>query len=236
MEKLKKKREEEIRFQKAEAKEKKRKAKLAERQAKAKKGSSSTVPGVPLQTAADDTPQSTMTFDQPAETAPILSLSARSAEDDYVHAISTRTQIWLDPSFESTETIFEKCIWPVLENEMLVGAYGQRIREFIAHNNRVQNAMREYSLSPVEASCIIIYTMELRDAILDPMYSLSRSFYRVYNESLSNRDHQKIRKFADYSYHLNCGLQKMPPICKAGEGPVTLYRGLDRFSIFSLLH
>jgi hypothetical protein len=229
MENKRKKLEEMKKINKAEAKLKKQQEKHAERKAKSLKSSGPTSSTPPT---ADDQPHSDPvtssdkpSSDQPGMDTPKHILIDRSNEADCVRSVRKELD-WLDPSFISSEESFEICIRPILENETLIADYIRIIDNLLDFDVRTRNAMNDYALSRLEASCIIIYTMELSDVTSDPALMLNHSFYRKYNETLSQRDASRIRDFQHYSYHLNCALQKMPKIIPSK--PVDLYRGLYR--------
>ncbi len=148
-----------------------------------------------------------------------------SADDGFVRSVPSELN-WLDPSFRSATSNFAACIRPVLGDESLVHAYETKIRDFIAKDIQAAHAIARFNLTPLEASCIIIFTMSASDALPDGGPD-GASFHRTYNTALSGRDSRRIRDFADYSYHLQRGLDKLPPACAPGSS-VTLYRGLDR--------
>ncbi len=114
-------------------------------------------------------------------------------------------------------------------DESEVEAYDSKIKDFISKDLQAMHAIYEFGLTILEASCIIIFTMSSSDALPDRS-SEGYSFYRRYNSALSGRDTQRIRDFADYSFHLKRGLDKLPRACAPGSS-VTLYRGLDRSAI-----
>jgi hypothetical protein len=207
----------EERYDKADAKERK---KLLKRQKCV--GSSSQPEAVPsMDTLEDFSPQpNAQTFAD----GPVY-VSEMSADADFARSVPTELN-WLDPKFRSTTSNFATCIRPVLMDESLVVAYETKINDFISKDLQAMSAIADFNLTPLEASCIIIFTMSASDALPDRR-SEGRSFYRAYNTALSGRDTQRIRDFSEYSHHLKRGLDKLPRACAPG-GAVTLYRGLDR--------
>ena len=146
----------------------------------------------------------------------------RFLEDDSCRTLPDLRQEWVFHPKSMNSTIVS-CIQPAYPNhEYVVQQYSTRANEFLSLDNGAKEVIREHGLKPLEALCVVAYTMEGTD--VSPGLEPHDSFYRKYNGTLISRDVASISAFADFSFHFKHGLDKLPTI----RGPVTLYRGLDR--------
>ena len=144
------------------------------------------------------------------------------SEDESIK--STRTVAWFSQSYKSAATTLEECVKDLITEPSLREAYVARVREHIVQTVGVRAAIEQFGLTPLEAECIIIYTLEASDVVEGR--SSSDSFYRKFNQILYKRSEGGITQLADYVYHVRKGLEKVPSVCSPGQ-TATLYRGID---------
>jgi serine/threonine protein kinase len=144
---------------------------------------------------------------------------------------------WFPDGFTFRNFAFKELVEYSLPPEIFQALHFEKITNQWEHNREtswhewihskymsreVQETAQKYSLTEVEAKCIILYTMHFS-------FDRDSQFYCLYNKAFRNRNRDEVDRFSQYSYSFLRALEKLPDADSGGPGcKLRLYRGLDR--------
>jgi hypothetical protein len=127
------------------------------------------------------------------------------ATDDAVSSCG-RPIILYKKDFVSSKHSIRECIAQALPDCDYLDMIDSWVKQHCNHNVGVEEAMRNYGLSRLEAEAIVWWTADV-GLIGEPT---EKSPYYVFNTDLRCRNHERIKLWKDFAWYLIKALEKLP--------------------------